>query len=55
MDYSDIVKPSTFANETYFHKLAKDMRSNDPVPYIESSSYKPVSYTHLTLPTICRE
>ncbi len=41
MDYSDIVKPSTFANETYFHKLAKDMRSNDPVPYIESSSYKP--------------
>ena len=41
MDYSDIVKPSTFANEPYLYELTKDMRRNDPLPYIETSTYKP--------------
>jgi len=41
VDYSDIVKPATFADEPYLHKLMKDMRRNDPVPYIESTTHKP--------------
>lgn len=41
MDYIDIVKPSTFADESYLHALTKHMRQHDPVPYIESGTYKP--------------
>lgn len=41
MDYADIVKPSTFANEGYLHALTRHMRQHDPVPYIESGTYKP--------------
>lgn len=41
MDYSDIVKPSKFTNEGYLHELTKHRRQHDPVPYIESGTYKP--------------
>ncbi|MBL6691870.1 MAG: cytochrome P450 [Pseudomonadales bacterium] len=41
MDYIDIVKPSTFADESYLRTLTKHMRQHDPVPYIESGTYKP--------------
>jgi|GEM_PF-5601475 len=41
MDYRDLVKPATFANDEYFQALTKYMRANDPVPYIETETLKP--------------
>ena len=40
MEYQDLVKPTTFADEDYFHELAAHMRANDPVPYIETDTHK---------------
>ena len=39
-DYSDLVKPTTVANDAYFQALTAHMRKNDPVPYIESDTHK---------------
>ncbi len=41
MDYRDLVKPTTFADDTYFHQLATHMRMNDPLPYLETDTHKP--------------
>lgn len=41
MDYRDLVKPATFADDAYFHELATHMRMNDPLPYIETDSHRP--------------
>ena len=41
MDYRDLVKPATFADDAYFHELATHMRANDPLPYIETDTHKP--------------
>ena len=41
MNYSDLVRPATFADDDYFHKLAAHMRTSDPVPWIESETHKP--------------
>src|SRR5258705_13075508 len=41
MDYSDIVKPATYANESNLHELLTHMRQNDPVTFIESPSHQP--------------
>ena len=41
MLYTDIVKPSTFANDAYFQALSADIRKNDPVALIETESHKP--------------
>ena len=40
MNYSDLVRPATFADDDYFHKLAAHMRASDPVPWIESETHK---------------
>ena len=40
MDYSDLVKPTTFADDDYFQAMTAHMRANDPVPYIESDTHK---------------
>ena len=40
MNYSDLVKPTTFADDDYFLALTADMRANDPVPWIESDTHK---------------
>ncbi|SVC85199.1 uncharacterized protein METZ01_LOCUS338053, partial [marine metagenome] len=40
MNYSDLVKPTTVANDAYFQALTAHMRKNDPVPYIESDTHK---------------
>tara|TARA_Y100001935_G_scaffold219543_1_gene192821 strand:+ start:387 stop:1616 length:1230 start_codon:yes stop_codon:yes gene_type:complete len=41
MRYTDIVKPSTFANDSYFQALSADIRKNDPLAWIETESHKP--------------
>ncbi len=41
MNYSDLVRPATFADDDYFHKLAAHIRASDPVPWIESETHKP--------------
>ncbi|MEM7098523.1 MAG: cytochrome P450 [Pseudomonadota bacterium] len=41
MDYRDLVKPATYADDVYFHALAADIRQNDPLPYIESETHRP--------------
>lgn len=41
MNYADIVKPATFADDDYFHRLTSDMRAHDPVPYIETDTHQP--------------
>lgn len=41
MDYKDLVKPTTFADDAYFHELTAHMRANDPLPYIETETHKP--------------
>ena len=41
MRYTDIVKPSTFANDPYFQALSADIRKNDPLAWIETESHKP--------------
>ena len=41
MLYTDIVKPSTFANDAYFQALSADIRKNDPLAWIETESHKP--------------
>ena len=41
MDYRDIVKPATYADDDYFHQLTTHMRQNDPVPYIETETHRP--------------
>ena len=41
MRYTDIVKPSTFANDAYFQALSADIRKNDPLAWIETESHKP--------------
>ena len=41
MDYRDLVKPATFADDAYFHELTTHMRLNDPLPYIETETHKP--------------
>ena len=40
MNYSDLVKPATVADDDYFQALTAHMRANDPVPYIESDTHK---------------
>ena len=42
MDYLELLKPSTFANEAYFHELTTHMRAHDPLPYIETDAYRPL-------------
>ena len=41
MDYRDLVKPSTFANDAYFQELTAHMRTHDPLPYIETDTHRP--------------
>ena len=41
MNYSDLVKPTTVADDDYFQALTVHMRKNDPLPYIESDTHKP--------------
>jgi len=41
MNYSDLVKPTTVADDDYFQALTAHMRKNDPLPYIESDTHKP--------------
>ena len=41
MLYTDIVKPSTFANDAYFQALSAGIRKNDPLAWIETESHKP--------------
>ena len=41
MDYRDLVKPATFADDAYFHELTTHMRMNEPLSYIETESHKP--------------
>ncbi len=40
MNYSDLVKPATVADDEYFQALTAHMRAHDPVPYIESETHK---------------
>lgn len=40
MNYRDLLKPATFANDAYFHELAAHTRAHDPLPYIESDTYR---------------
>lgn len=40
MNYSDLVKPTTVADDDYFQALTANMRANDPVPWIESDTHK---------------
>ncbi len=40
MNYADLVKPTTIADDAYFHELTTHMRANDPVPFIESDTHK---------------
>ena len=40
MNYSDLVKPTTVADDEYFQALTAHMREWDPVPYIESETHK---------------
>ena len=40
MNYSDLVKPTTVADDEYFQALTAHMRECDPVPYIESETHK---------------
>ena len=42
MDYRELLKPSTFANDAYFHELTTHMRAHDPLPYIETDTYRPL-------------
>ena len=41
MDYRDLVKPATFADDNYFHQIAMHMRENDPLPYLETETHRP--------------
>jgi cytochrome P450 len=41
VEYTDIVKPTTFANDEYFQKLTAHMRANDPLPYIDADTHRP--------------
>jgi cytochrome P450 len=41
VEYTDIVKPTTFANDEYFQKLTALMRANDPLPYIDADTHRP--------------
>ncbi|MGI9322730.1 MAG: hypothetical protein ACR2PJ_04015, partial [Pseudomonadales bacterium] len=40
MNYADLVKPATFADDDYFHQLTAHMRANEPVARIESDTHK---------------
>jgi len=40
MNYADLVKPSTFADDRYFQELTAHMRANNPVALIESDTHK---------------
>lgn len=40
MNYSDLVKPTTVADDDYFQSLTMHMRSHDPLPWIESDTHK---------------
>jgi cytochrome P450 len=41
MNYADLVKPDTVADDQYFQALTGHMRAHDPVPFIESDTHKP--------------
>ena len=41
MRYEDIVKPSTFADEDYYHELTLGMRRQNHLPCIQAEEYKP--------------
>lgn len=41
MNYTDIVKPATFADDDYFQRLTAHMRAHDPVPCIETDTHQP--------------
>ena len=41
MRYEDIVKPSTIADEDYYHELTLEMRQQDTLPCIQADEYKP--------------
>ena len=56
--YEAIAYPETYTDEGNLHSILTSMRKNDPVCWLEPDNYspfwaitKPVSYTHLTLPT----
>ncbi|MBO6566805.1 MAG: cytochrome P450 [Pseudomonadales bacterium] len=40
INYADLVKPATVADDEYFQALTAHMRANDPVPFIESDTHK---------------
>ena len=42
MDYRDLLNPATFADEPFFHALTTHMRTHDPLPFIETETYKPL-------------
>ena len=42
MDYRDLLSPATFADEPYLHELTAHMRAHDPLPFIETDTYKPL-------------
>ena len=41
MDYNDLVKPATFADDAYFHELASHMRHNNPVAWVDADTHRP--------------
>lgn len=41
MDYADLVRPGTFADDDRFHALAAHMRAHEPVARIESETHHP--------------
>ncbi len=40
MNYSDLVKPATVANDPYFQELTAYLRANDPVALVQSETHK---------------
>ncbi len=41
MDYTDIVKPETYADEMALQAILSDMRTNSPVAYIDTPTHRP--------------
>ena len=41
MNYEDIVKPSTFADEDYYHRLTLGLRQQNNLTCIKANEYRP--------------
>ena len=44
--YAAMVRPSTYANPTLLETLMAEFRANDPLPFIQSDSHKPLLYRY---------